>query len=35
MSRRELSDLIWTIPGRVICAVILGALEFRDRHRSP
>ena len=31
---RHWDDVLFSIPGRVICAVILSALEFRDRRRT-
>jgi hypothetical protein len=32
---RHWDDVLFSIPGRIICAVILAGLEFRDRHHSP
>jgi hypothetical protein len=35
MTSRQISDAFWTPPARLLVALLLPALDFRDRHRTP
>jgi len=34
MTSRQISDAFWTPPARLLVALLLPALDFRDRRRT-